>query len=624
MSENGIPEAEPEPGSGAQPGASPETEPERRPEAQPETKHESETEQPEQHESPAESHPVTQPEPLPAPELYPAAAEEPAPELSSPAEQPAPEVAPGPKEEPAPEVDTEPRPAPNLDATAPSIADLETAEMLESVATTEAPAAGSEPEAPVGSSAQLDGTPARSGPSPLDVARPAAAPRPALIPTPAALAKVAPRPPAAAAPPPITTDHSASAAFGRVDEHGTVFVRTKDGEREVGSYPGASHAAALTYFARRYDELYASAVLLEQRLAQPEVPSKDVQEGLKALTAQVQDAAVVGDLEALATKVDEIQSGLAAKRLVEQQHRAEARGAAKAERERIVAEAESIAAQPENRIQWKSSGARMRELLDEWKAHQRSSTRLDRGSETDLWQRFSAARNRFDKARRTHFADLDATHADVKAAKERLVSEAEKLATSTDWAATAGAFKRLMDEWRGAGRASRAEDDQLWARFKTAQDSFFTAKDALVAEEEGQFRGNLRVKEGLLKEAQAILPVTDTEKAKARLREIQDRWEAAGKVPRADMERVEKAMRRIEQTVRDADDKRWTSSNPEVAARARAMVEQLERAVSGLEDDLAKAELSGNESAMGKAREALAARQAWLDQARAGVAEFGG
>ena len=158
-------------------------------------------------------------------------------------------------------------------------------------------------------------------------------------------------------------------------------------------------------------------------------------------------------------------------------------------------------------------------------------------------------------------------HADAKGAKERLVAEAETLATSTDWAATAGAFKRLMDEWRRAGRASRSDDDKLWARFKAAQDSFFAAKDEVVAAEEEQYRGNLTVKEALLVEAEAILPVTDLEKAKGQLRVIQDKWDAAGKVPRSDMERVEKAMRRVEQTVRDAEDRRWKSSNPEVAAR---------------------------------------------------------
>ncbi|GAB2761712.1 hypothetical protein GCM10027039_22890 [Terrabacter koreensis] len=523
---------------------------------------------------------------------------------------------------------------------APAVVEPEAAVVAVTEPESQEPAPVAEPEAavvavtepvaqePAGEEATVpaaEQTPEPATPATPAVPTPASVPKPSAIPTPAAMAKAVPHPAVTTvAPPAITTDHSASAAFGRVDENGTVFVRTKDGEQEVGSYPGASDAEALTYFARKYDELFASAVLLEQRLSQPEVPSKDVAEGLKTLAAQVKDATVVGDLDALATKLDEIQSGLAAKRNVEQQHRAEARAAATAEREKIVAEAESIASQPESRIQWKSSGARMRELLDEWKAHQRAATRLDRETESAMWQRFSAARNGFDKARRSHFAGLDAAHADAKSAKERLVGEAEKLATSTDWAATAGAFKRLMDEWRRAGRASRSDDDKLWARFKAAQDAFFAAKDEVVAAEEEQFRGNLVAKEALLVEAEAILPVTDLEKAKAQLRVIQDKWDAAGKVPRADMERVEKAMRRVEQTVRDAEDRKWKSSNPEVAARAKAMVDQLERAVADLEEDLAKAEASGNASKVRKAREALEARQVWLDQARAGVAEFGG
>ncbi len=585
----------------------PDPEPESQPESQPASQGD-ESASVETTPDAVEPAPVVDDTPQPAPDLDEAVSEQPAPEVEPVTEVTAPAADEASEEPPAQEDAAESQAT--TEATTESEATTNATAEPDTEATTE-----SDAEQQASAEPTVTAEPAAPKPSAL--------PRPP-VPTPAALAKSAPHPPAAAAPPVITTDHSASAAFGRVDENGVVFVRTTEGEKEVGSYPGASHEQALTYFARKYDELFASAVLLEQRVAQPEVASKDVADGLKTLKAQVAEAAVVGDLDALSVKLDEIQSGIAAKRSVEQQHRAEARAAAKTERERIVAEAESIAGQPEARIQWKTSGARMRELLDEWKAHQRSATRLDRESETALWQRFSAARNGFDKARRAHFAGLDAAHSDAKQEKERLVGEAEKLATSTDWAPTAGAFKRLMDDWRRAGRASRTDDDRLWARFKAAQDSFFAAKDAVVAAEEESFRGNLETKEALLVEAQGILPVTDLEKAKAALRGIQDRWEAAGKVPRADMDRVEKGLRRIEQAVRDADERRWSSSNPEVAARARGMVDQLERAVADLQADLDKAQASGNASKIRKAPVALVARQAGLDQARAGVAEFGG
>ncbi len=445
-------------------------------------------------------------------------------------------------------------------------------------------------------------------------------PKPGPVPTPAAVRKVAHPQPAAltvAAPP-----GPPSETFGRVADDGTVFVRTADGERGVGAYPGATPEEALHYFARKYDELYASADLLHQRLSSTDLSAKDAAEGLAKLREHCAEPNAVGDLPALDAKVAEIEGLVKARRATESAERSAARAAAAVEREAIVAEAEKIAGQPESKIQWKSSGARMRELLDEWKKHQRGGARLDRETEGALWQRFSQARNSFDKARRVHFAQLEGTQAEAKAAKQELVKEAEALATSKDWGQTAGAFKRLMDRWRQAGRASRSDDDALWERFKAAQDAFFAAKDEIAAKEDEEFRANLAVKEELLKEAQSILPVKDLETAKAALRTLQDKWDAAGKVPRGDVDRMEKGMRRIEQAVRDADDQRWKQSNPEVAARAQSMVDQLEASVASLKDDLAKAQASGNEKKVKDAQAKLEAQEQWLAQARGNVDEF--
>ena len=424
----------------------------------------------------------------------------------------------------------------------------------------------------------------------------------------------------------LASRHGAPSArsFGRVDDDGVVYVRTAEGERAVGSYPGATPQDAIGYFVRKFDELVASADLLLQRIRHTDMPAKDAAEAHAKLVEHTSEPNVVGDLAALEAKVAEIGDLIEDRRGVESAAKAAAREAAKGRRAALVDEAEQIAAQDPERTQWKSSGARMRELLDEWKSEQRTGARLDKESESALWHRFSAARNSFDKARRTYFSQLDAAQGDAKRLKEKLVDEAEHLAKSTDWAATAGAFKSLMSRWREAGRASRHDDDALWTRFKAAQDSFFAAKDAIVQREDAEFRSNLAVKEGLLAEAEGLLPVTDLEAAKSALRGIQDRWEAAGKVPRADLDRTERALKRVEQAVRDAEQRRWQSTNPEAAARARSMVEQLEASVASLGARLMAAQERGDAKAVAKAQEALRAQQQWLDQARAGLAEFGG
>ncbi|CAN5565367.1 DUF349 domain-containing protein [soil metagenome] len=413
-------------------------------------------------------------------------------------------------------------------------------------------------------------------------------------------------------------------AFGRVDSDGTVYVKTDDGERAVGSYPGSTDEEALSYFARKYEDLVAASALLAQRLQQTDLSAHEAREALHTLKDHIGEANVVGDLAALSDRVEQVEAAVKARGEQEAKQRAEAKVTAARARERLVKSAEKMAAADPAKVQWKSASARMRELFDTWKQQQHQGPRLDKLDEDALWQRFSAARSQFETTRRSYFAALDEEHDTARREKEKLVAEAEGLATNKDWGPTATEFKRLMESWRRAGRAQRSTDDALWARFKAAQDQFFTAKDEVMAAERHEFEANLVVKEGLLTDAEGLLPVTDLAAAKADLRSIQDRWDAVGKVPRSDMQRVEGRMRKVEQAVRDREDQKWKRSNPELNARARSMVEQLESAVQGWETTLDAARASGDEVAIRTAEQALAVRREWLDSARTGLAETGG
>ena len=148
--------------------------------------------------------------------------------------------------------------------------------------------------------------------------------------------------------------------------------------------------------------------------------------------------------------------------------------------------------------------------------------------------------------------------------KEALVKQAEALSSSTEWKTTADRFKQLMTEWKTAGRAPREVEDSLWQQFKAAQDVFFTARNAQFAAQDEEFRGNQAVKEQILAEAEQIDPAQGLDKAKARLRVLQDRWEAAGKVPRDVMRSLEDRMAAVEEKVRSA------GSVPPSRSRARS------------------------------------------------------
>jgi hypothetical protein len=411
--------------------------------------------------------------------------------------------------------------------------------------------------------------------------------------------------------------------WGRVDPDGTVWVRTADGERAVGQYPGATEEEALAYFARKYDDLAAQVSLLEQRIRAGQISPNDAEQGQHKLEHQVREANAVGDLDALLRRLEALAPLAQERRAEAQRARQQARERALSLRNAVVAEAESIASADAERIPWKVSGDRLRELFEEWRRLQRDA-RLDKHAEDELWKRFSHARTTFDRKRRHYFGALDEQRAQARAVKEEIVAEAEALATSTDWGATAAAYRDLMNRWKAAGRAAKRDDDALWARFRAAQDAFFSARQDAAASTDAEFRENLTRKEALLVEAEALLPVTDITAARSALRDIQERWEAAGRVPRADLSRVEARLRRVEQALREAEQDRWRRSNPEARARAEDVVQQLETAIAGLERDLELARAAGNERRIREAEQALQARREWLEQARRALTDFTG
>lgn len=514
---------------------------------------------------------------------------------------------------------------------APAAAD-EPAEAAEPAEPTESavaePAAAAEPAEPAAAE-----TPAEPAAEPVAEAGATAAPAPAPspparpAPSPAAFAarpKAKPSP-AAPAPAPVAVSSAASLAeasrWGRVEGDGHVFLTVDGTEYPVGQYPGVSADEALGYFARKFDDVVAQIVLLEQRVSS-KAPTADMQKTVTHLREQLAERNMVGDFRSAEARLDVLVTQIGELEKAEKAEHDAVRAAELAAREAIVAEAEEIAGHDPAQIQWKTSSARMNELFESWKTAQKSGVRLGRSNEDALWKRFRAARTVFDRHRRAYFSQLDSTNSAAKAAKEKLIAEAEALSSSTDWGFAAGEYRRLMDEWKASPRASRKDDDALWARFRAAQDVFFTNRQAANDEIDQEYGANLVVKEALLVEANELLPIKDLSAAKKALQSIRDRWEEAGKVPRADMGRVEAGLRKVEDAVRQAEDENWKRSNPETKARTNSALTQLEAAISGLKEDLAKAEKAGDERKIKAAREALEARQAWLEQLERSASEL--
>ncbi|MFC9327724.1 DUF349 domain-containing protein [Kitasatospora sp. NPDC057015] len=404
--------------------------------------------------------------------------------------------------------------------------------------------------------------------------------------------------------------------WGRVDEQGTVYVRTADGERVVGSWQAGSPEEALAYFERKYQGIAVEIGLLEKRVRTTDLAAKDAQAALEHLRTQVVEAHAVGDLDALAKRLDALGADIETRREERKAARAKAQDETRTAKDKLVAEAEQLA----ESTQWREAGDRLRALVDTWKA----LPRLDRKSDDELWHRFSHARSVFSKHRKAHFATLDAERDQARAAKEKLVTEAEALSGSTEWGDTAARYRDLMTQWKAAGRAQRDVEDELWARFRGAQDVFFQARSAVFSERDAEQVENQKLKEALATEAEALLPIGDLKAAKAALRDISERWEAIGHVPRDARPKLDGRLGTVERAIREAEDAEWQRSNPEAKARAAGMAGLLQAKSDKLNADLEKARAAGNASRVAKLEGELAGLQTLLDQAQKSLEEFSG
>jgi hypothetical protein len=391
--------------------------------------------------------------------------------------------------------------------------------------------------------------------------------------------------------------------FGRVDDDGTVWLVTSAGERQIGSWQAGDPEAAFAHFGRRFDDLSTEVTLLEERLASGSGDARKIKSSAAALAESLPTANVLGDLDALAARIAAVSEHAGAVAAENRAQRDEERAAATARKEALAVEAEELAA---NSTQWKASGDRLRAILEEW----RTITGLDRKADDALWKRYAAARDGFNRRRGSHFADLDRGRAGAREDKERLCKRAEELAGSTDWAATSAAFRELLATWKATGRATKDVDEALWQRFKAAQDTFFSARNAANAERDAELVANATAKEALLAEAERIDPANQNA-ARAALRSIVTKWDAIGKVPRERSAELERRLRAVEKKVRDAGAAADAAGvDPEAEARAaqfRTRAEQFERQAQ-------KAQAAGRDK---EAAEASASAQQWRQWAQA-------
>lgn len=402
---------------------------------------------------------------------------------------------------------------------------------------------------------------------------------------------------------------SAAATFGRVDSENNVYVTDAGVERRVGQYPNVSAEDALAYFVRKFDDLEFQVRNLEQRVKN-KVDSQSLKPAISKLTKELESPNAVGDLASLRARIQGLLPQIEVLDQSRQEATKESQAQALSAREAIAVEAERIANQDASKINWKASSAEFAKLFEQWQELQKNGVKVNRGESDVIWKRFSSARTRFEAGKRAYFATLDASNKQARARKNAIVEEAEKLVEKG--AAAVVEYRKLIDEWKAAGRTPGKSDDALWLRLKAAGDAIYAAKSEQMAVENVEFEANLKTKLALLDEAKAIDPEKDLAKAKELLRDISARWEKAGKVPRDKVRELEDKLRAVENRVKAVEAEQWRKSDPAVIARNESVANQIKDSIAKLEAELEAAKTSKDAKKITDAQAALEARKAWL------------
>jgi hypothetical protein len=234
-------------------------------------------------------------------------------------------------------------------------------------------------------------------------------------------------------------------------------------------------------------------------------------------------------------------------------------------------------------------GNRLRALQALWKEVGPMPQRRSK----ELWDQFKQVCDAiYERVKGQRAVDAE-KFAEVAKAKEALIAEAEGLAESTDWAATADRLKQLQAQWKESGHLPRKQGDELWKRFRAACDRFFERRKPQLEARHAEEEQNLARKQALIERARQVAAKAPDDggwgKAIAQIKDLQREWKEIGFVPRRDADRVYKEFR----SACDALFAKRDESRDAEANQHRAAIDEARAAIADV--------LAGGDDVVGRA-----------------------
>ena len=251
-------------------------------------------------------------------------------------------------------------------------------------------------------------------------------------------------------------------------------------------------------------------------------------------------------------------------------------------KEKLISRAEQLATTTD----WKKGGEEFKSLLTEWKAVGRG----EKSADAAQWERFKAAREKFNSARSAYFEKRQCEWASNKAAKERIVSQAESLAGSSDLRSASEQMRRLGEEWKQVGPCEKGDNDRLWGRFNQARTRLRDRKQQDFEKRQREWASNKAAKERLIYQMSLLVNSNDYRAAKDQARQLDTQWRAIGPCAKEDRDRLWQQYKSAKDQLFEAAKRAGEQRKAEARQRAQERVWRLEEQLRNVENTLQRAE----------------------------------
>ena len=251
-------------------------------------------------------------------------------------------------------------------------------------------------------------------------------------------------------------------------------------------------------------------------------------------------------------------------------------------KEKLISRAEQLATTTD----WKKGGEEFKSLLTEWKAVGRG----EKSADAAQWERFKAAREKFNSARSAYFEKRQREWASNKAAKERIVSQAESLASSSDLRSASEQMRRLGEEWKQVGPCEKGDNDRLWGRFNQARTRLRDRKQQDFEKRQREWASNKAAKESLIYQMSLLVNYNDYRAAKDQARQLDTQWRAIGPCAKEDRDRLWQQYKSAKDQLFEAAKRAGEQRKAEARQRAQERVWRLEEQLRNVENALQRAE----------------------------------